>query len=345
MGGFDDVEKQGGVVVTDYSQRQIVQQLASESANALGTAQPTDASTVNGVCQALSTLWIIRSANEDDFWSILDRPETLAFVKQGQHTEHSAMKVAAAALGMSDKLGNFDQKTVIQGLALGTMFGSLSSEQKAAVDLATKAKAKWSPNQIMESTGMGQSFTPKVDDKVELARALTKQEGYSLLSVQFANEGHAMALYNSPGRGVQFMDSNYGEVMFTDTGKFERWFIDHISSYEKSFGDARSLQHQTFKNPSPPRRPELKGNTLTVVAEQVRQAQAAELANAEAQLAGLANFGNGRELRKGRAKPAVAEGGDGQGADGPPNPVDARLGRFGNFANGKDMRRGRGHGF
>src|SRR5579862_5284158 len=145
MPGFDNVEDNGGTVVQPFDQQDTIDALAAKSQDALGTAQPVDQATKGGVCQALSTLWIVRSANGENFWTDIDTPETLAFVKQGQHAEASGMKLAAAVVGTADKTGAFDRRETMEKLALMKMFGTLPDGAEAALVQAGNAKRNWSP--------------------------------------------------------------------------------------------------------------------------------------------------------------------------------------------------------
>ncbi|MBL8211429.1 MAG: hypothetical protein JNK87_11985 [Bryobacterales bacterium] len=245
---FDTVEESGGEIVRNESQNALV----SELVGALD-----DASVKGGVCKAMCARWISTSVNGEDYWETLHSPGVRETLRILQHNEAAANKMVASALGTADKVGNFDRGKTNMALMeakVKTMLGQqapvhLAMAEKAAADL----KDNWASKYIKDNTSLNAPALSDVKPE-ELVNKLTEGTGYYLFGIEGAGGGHAMALYNMPGVGVQYFDPNLGEVIFTDPAKFKTWMTTHLSNYGNVVGNITSSKLTFVERKSAPDR-------------------------------------------------------------------------------------------
>lgn len=231
---FSNVEEYAGEILHDESQNGLVDEM-------VGTHVINDKGLSGGVCKALCAKWISSSANAEDFWGTIHNPETRETIRLLQHQESAPAKMLAAAVGTSDKAGHYD-KAATNNAALWTHLTDKDNPKyKAAVQEGEKLRDGWASKYIHKETGLAAAPLSGVPPD-QLVKTLGQGTGYYLFGFDAPGGGHAMALYNMPGVGVQYFDPNFGEAVFTDPTKFQTWIEKHLGNYASVFGNFSSCK-------------------------------------------------------------------------------------------------------
>jgi YopT-type cysteine protease-like protein len=250
---FDKIEDSGGEVIHAESQNKLVDEMA------IGTI--SDNAVANGVCKALCARWISSSVQNSDFWETLHQPGNRETVRLLHHKEAAAGKMMAAALKTSDIHGNFDRKQTNDALMVESVKKMMGQQGSADVAIAEQESNRlrdgWASEYINRNTGLHAPPLQAVKPD-ELVNKLAEGTGYYLFGIDCAKGGHAMALYNMPGIGVQYFDPNFGEAVFTDTAQFKRWMTKHLANYSDELGNISGSKFTFVERKSAPDRTDTK---------------------------------------------------------------------------------------
>ena len=187
-----------------------------------------------GVCAALSTVWVSRRAKGEDFFKYLDSNQARAQVAMLQHREEAASelkKPISAEFGKiaeelakvrdSEDLKPKDKKDLREDLLL-------QQRRLAGLDnLLVVERYQYRVDYIKKQAGLD----GKIDKGLEIPKAVknvsASGEGFVIFGMKGKDSGHAVGLYRNRD-GVRFFDPNYGEAFFEDRADFQVFLSEYV---------------------------------------------------------------------------------------------------------------------
>ena len=181
-----------------------------------------------GVCAALSTVWVSRRAKGEDFFKYLDSNQARAQVAMLQHREEGASELDKALSAESRKIQEKREKlredeNDLRRDLLDQKAGLFKSE----AFLRDLKRSQYRVDYIKKQAGLD----GKIDRGLETPKAVknvsASGEGFVIFGINGKNSGHAVGLYRNRD-GVRFFDPNYGEAFFEDRADFERFLSEFV---------------------------------------------------------------------------------------------------------------------
>lgn len=224
----------------------------------LAEAKGNDPSVANGVCAAMSALWIQRRARGSAFWDGLESNESLAEIKQLQHKSTEPNRIIAASYGEINHGGDIGKTLGIQMMMQQTGMIPTTPLQIEAKMLADKQRDVALGHIIAERTGLALSHTPNTQmggsgSPGSLGEKLIQNgEGFQWIAFNFTDTkgkggGHAVAVHITT-EGVTFMDPNHGEIDFRNAQSFAHWFDKY---HLRDYGAVNDFQIDRFDHSAP----------------------------------------------------------------------------------------------
>ena len=179
-----------------------------------------------GVCAALSTVWVSRRAKGEDFFKYLDSNQARAQVAMLQHREEGPSELDKLISKESKKIQKKLDKTSDSNLrrALGEQKAGLFPQEAFLQHLK---RSQYRVDYIKEQAGLD----GKIDRGLEISKAVknvsASGEGFVIFGMDGKDSGHAVSLYRNRD-GVRFFDPNYGEAFFEDRAHFEGFLSEYV---------------------------------------------------------------------------------------------------------------------
>jgi hypothetical protein len=216
----------------------------------------------DGVCAALSTVWVSRRAKGEDFFKYLDSNQAHAQVAMLQNLEDAAGGDLAKAtsaeftktqeklkkLRDSKDLKPKDEKDL--RLDIQAQQGELLGLKPFLQDLQDLKRYQYRLDYIKRQAGLD----GKIDRGLEPPKAV---KNVSASGMNGKDSGHAVGLYRNRD-GVRFFDPNYGEAFFEDRADFQGFlseFVD-LCSRDVLDGTMESITITDFASSRMPTSPE-----------------------------------------------------------------------------------------
>ena len=179
-----------------------------------------------GVCAALSTVWVSRRAKGKDFFKFLDSNQARAQVAMLQHREEGPFaadkKIEKEYNKIKEKLkktSDYNLRRDLQGREAGLF--------KPHHFLQDLERSQYRVDYIKEQAGLD----GKIDRGLEIPKAVknvsASGEGFVIFKMNGEKSAHVVGLYRNRD-GVRFFDPNYGEAFFEDRAHFEGFLSEYV---------------------------------------------------------------------------------------------------------------------
>jgi hypothetical protein len=187
-----------------------------------------------GVCAALSTVWVSRRAKGEDFFKYLDSNQARAKVAMLQHREEGPSESDKARSAVSrmiaedlDKLRDSKEPKAKIDLKRGHLIDQKPRLLESEDFLRDLKRSQYRVDYIKKQAGLD----GKIDRGLEIPKAVknvsASGEGFVIFAMDGKDSGHAAGLYRNRD-GVRFFDPNYGEAFFEDRANFERFLSEYV---------------------------------------------------------------------------------------------------------------------
>ena len=221
----------------DQSQEDVVENMAGLLPKGDGV-EVSDKAFRDGVCAAMSALWIERRNAGNAYWPTLDDKHTIGSLHALQRSSTESRRILAMAFGGMGHAGDIDAMHVSLSSGLAEMAPQMfKPAQMEAVALAKKKRDAALGPHIADKTGLQLTHQPATQAAVQsIGEALTNSpHGFQWIAFQYTGRGgsggHAVAVHMSPNR-VTFMDPNHGEVDFASPAEFSHWLdTNHLNDW------------------------------------------------------------------------------------------------------------------
>ena len=209
-----------------------------------------------GVCAALSTVWVSRRAKGKDFFKFLDSNQARAQVAMLQHREDGPFEFDKLITKKSNKIQKKLDKTKNRNLrkALGEQKADLFEDEDIVKHLE---RSQYRVDYIKEQAGLD----GKIDRGLEIPKAVknvsASGEGFVIFGMDGKDSGHAVSLYRNRD-GVRFFDPNYGEAFFEDRAHFEGFLSEYVDFCSRDVldGTMKNITITDFASSRMPTSPE-----------------------------------------------------------------------------------------
>jgi Yersinia/Haemophilus virulence surface antigen len=188
-----------------------------------------------GVCAALSTVWVSRRAKGEDFFKYLDSNQARAQVAMLQHREVGASELDKASSAVRSKiqeeLDELRDSKDLKPKDKNDLRRDLLNQQARLFGsdafLRDLKRSQYRVDYINEQAGLD----GKIDKGLEIPKAVknvsVSGEGFVIFGMNGKDSGHAMGLYRNRD-GVRFFDPNYGEAFFEDRADFQGFLSEFV---------------------------------------------------------------------------------------------------------------------
>jgi hypothetical protein len=216
-----------------------------------------------GVCAALSTVWVSRRAKGEDFFKYLDSNQARAQVAMLQNREEAASDLKeprkAESDKIQDKLDKLRDSKDLKPKYKDDLRKDLLKQQGRLMglnELLGVKRYQYRVDYIKERAGLD----GKIDKGLEIPKAVknvsASGEGFAIFGMHGKDSGHAVGLYRNRD-GVRFFDPNHGEAFFEDRADFEGFLSEFVDLCSRDvLGTVEDITITDFASSRMPTSPE-----------------------------------------------------------------------------------------